>query len=86
MQNIITVENEWQDIHVHAPGCGHINRSVAALAGADVMEWPSEEHAAVFFFGEPAADHHDWGTPEWSELVRREWKLAARRFGCVSKV
>ena len=83
MQNIVTVENEWQDIHVHAPGCSHVAKSVKELAGADVMPWDSEEHAAVFFFGEPAADHHDWGTPEWAKLVRLNWKMAARVFNCA---
>lgn len=87
---ITIIENSelTTEMHVHATGCSDITRSEDHFSKNYVTAMTSEEcdsveQAAIYFFGEVAADNHEWGSEEWLNEVMFEWKVAARVFPCV---
>lgn len=83
---ITVIDNDSQDIHVHAAGCSDIARSTKKLATygpPEVSDYSDHQEAAEVFFGDVAADSHEYGSEEWKEAVMQEWKICAHIHSCA---
>lgn len=83
---ITVIDNTSQEIHVHAPECRDIARSTKKLATygpPQVTDYDGHQEAAEDFFGDVAADEHDYGSEEWEEAVVLEWEICAHIHPCA---
>lgn len=85
---ITVIDNDSQEIHVHAAGCRDIARSTKRLATfgpPQVADYDTHEEAAEDFFGDVAADEHEPGSEEWEAAVLLEWEICAHIHPCARR-